>query len=166
MQHLFHSHFAPDKALHPDIYIISPSVILLALQSTPFFPEFLPNVHPLSRHSPQNSRFVLPVYLFSHCSSTLLPRFCCDYTASNAQICELKSAAGSGLFMSSFVFLHIPTTISAIMGPYGYNEALNFFRYEQVEMKKRRFLISHFVTCKSANSDLEALILASFTNRQ
>lgn len=31
--------------------------------------------------------------------------------------------------MSSFVFLHIPTTISAIMGPYGYNEALGFFRY-------------------------------------
>jgi succinate dehydrogenase/fumarate reductase cytochrome b subunit len=39
-----------------------------------------------------------------------------------------KVQAGSGLFLSTFLALHIPTTISAITGPYGYNEALKFFR--------------------------------------
>lgn len=53
--------------------------------------------------------------------------------------------AGSGLFLSTYMALHIPTTISGITGPYGYNEALKIFRYvciygSKVE-NKRRYLI-------------------------
>lgn len=36
--------------------------------------------------------------------------------------------AGSGLIFSTFMALHIPTTISAVLGPFGYNEALKLFR--------------------------------------
>lgn len=61
----------------------------------------------------------------------LLNAFYPSFPETNSRKLEFVSVAGSGLFMSSFVFLHIPTTISAIMGPYGYNEALNFFRYVQ-----------------------------------
>eukprot|EP01122_Echinamoeba_exundans_P016183 TRINITY_DN8123_c0_g1_i1.p1 TRINITY_DN8123_c0_g1~~TRINITY_DN8123_c0_g1_i1.p1 ORF type:complete len:251 (+),score=20.43 TRINITY_DN8123_c0_g1_i1:106-858(+) len=39
-----------------------------------------------------------------------------------------KIQAGSGLFLGTFVSMHLVETISAYYGPFAYDEALNFFR--------------------------------------